>query len=537
MVSLPPTPVDSVALQNRLKALANYSSKGKGWLKADLSIEKSSFLGRLLWKVIGLFSTALQQRLYGVNLVQSQETLQTIREKLMDMNRIPEQLCDTFNAAAHQFTKLFPKYEVTPIPLSSLSSLPDIKKMMEEMESKWDPQINDYRKLSLVNEAQFGHALKLFTEQCKVPRYEASQAFGYATKEVVPSSTCIFQHADLHGDLRTLEVFLNTLKKEGALDDNYRLRRDVRLVFLGDYADRGKYSMEVLAVLMQLTLANPQQVTLLRGNHEDAELNCGYTHPQDQLRSFLCTPLRGKRQRHCNLLDRFYKTLPLAHFIAQEHAGKQEYVAFVHGAVEPSTDLGPWLDDRNDSTCLLPKWGNVSQRVQQLLHDQQITSSQKASIQRLLAIEEQEKQEVRKGSRETALTAWNWGDIGDTRLSSLGRRRWALSPQDLKHYFKATRTEQSEVKAVFRGHQHQHEEHTIASRKGGQKVMVVTLPAGMSPQSPFLERFVDQPGRACILQTASKSKNWKKTPLLLETASDPHMKRGDTVTLHAPSPQ
>jgi len=39
-------------------------------------------------------------------------------------------------------------------------------------------------------------------------------------------------------------------------------------IFLGDYGDRGEYSKEVYYVILKLKMAFPEQVILMRGNHE-----------------------------------------------------------------------------------------------------------------------------------------------------------------------------------------------------------------------------------------------------------------------------
>ena len=67
---------------------------------------------------------------------------------------------------------------------------------------------------------------------------------------------------DLHGDLETLHKVLS--------------RWEGPLVFLGDYVDRGDKGLEVLTKVLELKLDRPQEVFLLRGNHESPMMNVDY---------------------------------------------------------------------------------------------------------------------------------------------------------------------------------------------------------------------------------------------------------------------
>jgi Calcineurin-like phosphoesterase len=69
---------------------------------------------------------------------------------------------------------------------------------------------------------------------------------------------------DLHGDIDSFGVIL---EKSGFLGKMAQSKGAVA-VFLGDYGDRGAQSPELYYVLLKLKLAYPEQVVLLRGNHE-----------------------------------------------------------------------------------------------------------------------------------------------------------------------------------------------------------------------------------------------------------------------------
>lgn len=62
---------------------------------------------------------------------------------------------------------------------------------------------------------------------------------------------------DTHGDLEASQKVIKDYLKPGN-----------KIVFLGDYVDRGSYSKENLEFLLQTKTKNPDQIYLLQGNHE-----------------------------------------------------------------------------------------------------------------------------------------------------------------------------------------------------------------------------------------------------------------------------
>ncbi|MDI6691143.1 MAG: metallophosphoesterase, partial [Candidatus Bathyarchaeota archaeon] len=72
---------------------------------------------------------------------------------------------------------------------------------------------------------------------------------------------------DLHGDLESLIQIL----KESNFLQKMNQNHDAFLIFLGDYGDRGEYSKEVYYTVLKLKMLFPEQVVLMRGNHEGPE--------------------------------------------------------------------------------------------------------------------------------------------------------------------------------------------------------------------------------------------------------------------------
>ncbi|MBX9830957.1 serine/threonine protein phosphatase [Candidatus Babeliales bacterium] len=90
----------------------------------------------------------------------------------------------------------------------------------------------------------------------------------YIQKLVIPAQSTVCFMGDYHGSIHSLLRTIWRLAVAGLLDDNFKLRDDVYLIFLGDFVDRGRYGAEVWYTLMQLKLANWNKVHLVRGNHE-----------------------------------------------------------------------------------------------------------------------------------------------------------------------------------------------------------------------------------------------------------------------------
>jgi len=145
---------------------------------------------------------------------------------------------------------------------------------------------------------------------------------------------------DTHGDLDATKKVLRRY-----------LKPSYRIVFLGDYVDRGEESEENLQLLLETKLEHPEDITLLAGNHEGFMVKKFY--PANYW-EFLP---EGRRE----ILGRLFSTFPLA-------ATSSNGLLALHGALP---ELGS-LDEINqvkpgDDQWERMIWGDFVERDEEFL--------------------------------------------------------------------------------------------------------------------------------------------------------------------------
>jgi protein phosphatase len=106
-------------------------------------------------------------------------------------------------------------------------------------------------------------SISLVDEVCSILDDQKNDAnrIGYLLKTSPKYSYLIV--GDLHGDVESLEKLKSTINIWKHLED-----KSNKVVFLGDYVDRGPNQLETFEYVLNLFKSCPEQVILLRGNHE-----------------------------------------------------------------------------------------------------------------------------------------------------------------------------------------------------------------------------------------------------------------------------
>lgn len=125
--------------------------------------------------------------------------------------------------------------------------------------------------------------------------------------------------SDLHGDLESLIQ----ITKETNLLQKIKHNNKTILIFLGDYGDRGINSAEVYYVVLTLKLLFPEQVILMRGNHEG---------PEDLLASPHDLPMQFQARFGEKWRDAYSKIRELFEYLYNAVLVKERYL-MIHGGL------------------------------------------------------------------------------------------------------------------------------------------------------------------------------------------------------------
>lgn len=138
-----------------------------------------------------------------------------------------------------------------------------------------------------------------------------SQQVLNGTKALIYLESPVVVVGDIHGNLKDLLQILFIFGPPPSTP----------YLFLGDFVDRGKYSVSVIGLILAFKCKYPDKVFLLRGNHEFSHINHAYGFYAEVLRDYNSEEL-------WNLFQTVFSYFPLAAIIHKS-------VFCVHGGLSP----------------------------------------------------------------------------------------------------------------------------------------------------------------------------------------------------------
>ena len=87
--------------------------------------------------------------------------------------------------------------------------------------------------------------------------------------------------------------------------------KKINYLFMGDYVDRGIFSMEVVILLFALKINYPERVVTLRGNHECRNMTQHFTFREEAINKF--------DEEVYNLVMEVFDAMPLAAVVNKKY--------------------------------------------------------------------------------------------------------------------------------------------------------------------------------------------------------------------------
>ncbi|MFA6262901.1 MAG: metallophosphoesterase [Candidatus Babeliales bacterium] len=176
----------------------------------------------------------------------------------------------------------------------------------------------------------FSHRMKRDLINTHIVHTEAEcDELPYAQKLLVnPGAQACFV-GDIHGSIGALVRLMWIWRNIGLLDANFKVPENKYFIFLGDYADYGRYGQLVLYTLLNLKLHNWKNVFLLRGNHESSiSLKYGF---YDELEHIYGKDVTFNMWDEWNAC--FFNLLPFVLYLGINW--HQSFIQCCHGGIEP----------------------------------------------------------------------------------------------------------------------------------------------------------------------------------------------------------
>ncbi len=153
------------------------------------------------------------------------------------------------------------------------------------------------------------------------------------------------QHANGHDTIRFLDWAFGANEESPFEDNSWKLKEKFKnhhWVFAGDITDSGAYGIESLCATILAYLSNPNNIHIIRGNHEKLTLNKKYGfHAELNFKYGV-----NNTKKIESLLEKVYKVMPVAMFAGFKKENYTDWTLICHGGFETNDmDQIPFFDN------------------------------------------------------------------------------------------------------------------------------------------------------------------------------------------------
>lgn len=211
---------------------------------------------------------------------------------------------------------------------------------------------------------------KITSGEIKQPQYPSDHFFcnpfiPYFVKWVIPQGSIYITIGDLHGNIEDLKQIIKNMQNIESFIANIRIFSDpnqmrlcdnVIIIFLGDYMDRGNDALTVITTAALLSLKNPGQVLMIRGNHENIRTNINSYKLTDEINlkmdpeflgnDTLCTKLKDEI---IDELGKTYEFLPIGACIGYNNMHPTKLIFHAHACIDPRINYSEFLEYNSEN--------------------------------------------------------------------------------------------------------------------------------------------------------------------------------------------
>ncbi|MFH1254735.1 MAG: metallophosphoesterase [bacterium] len=275
--------------------------------------------------------------------------------------------------------------------------------------------------------------------------------FPCIAKLILPQNTRVAFIGDIHGDMDTVEGIFYSLRNENFIDEFMKVKDDARIIFLGDYTDRGDFNLQTLSSALILAVKNPEKVFLLKGNHEsNIDEDCEIIDEIKKIEKnkiavdiLICNAIKA-----CELM-------PVGMFLGFKHQRQTPFYFLAHGGPDIRYDYSDFLNlnmDENLCFWMLTSDDLLKTRTTRALFEK-IYSIIKTNTEICNSLESHDHESLDCG--------FLWNDVIDfaCRIPVLnnpqrGKSCISLNAGFIKYFLESFTNENVKIVGLIRGHQH-----------------------------------------------------------------------------------